>query len=74
MFTAVAPLGIALQNPRVHSRTFDRIRILALNGCTGDFLAPPDSTSTKALGPVVRSIVSLTSSLRGQLVKCFMTL
>ena len=26
------------------------------------------------LGPVIQSIVSLTSSLRGQLVKCFMTL
>ena len=26
------------------------------------------------LGPVVQSIVSLTSSLRGQLVNCFMTL
>ena len=26
------------------------------------------------LSPVVRSIVSLTSSLRGELVKCFMTL
>ena len=26
------------------------------------------------LGPVVQSIVSLTNSLRGQLVKCFMTL
>ena len=25
-------------------------------------------------GPVVQSIISLTSSLRGQLVKCFMTL
>ena len=25
------------------------------------------------LGPVVQSIVSLTSSLRGQLIKCFMT-
>ena len=25
-------------------------------------------------GPVVQSIVSLTSSLRGQLIKCFMTL
>ena len=25
-------------------------------------------------GPIVQSIVSLTSSLRGQLVKCFMTL
>ena len=28
----------------------------------------------RVLGPVVQSIVSLTSSLRGQLVKCFMTL
>ena len=28
----------------------------------------------KDLGRVVQSIVSLTSSLRGQLVKCFMTL
>ena len=26
------------------------------------------------LGPVVQSIVSLTNSLRGQLVKCFTTL
>ena len=30
--------------------------------------------STVHLGPVVQSIVSLTSSLRGQLVKCFTTL
>ena len=29
---------------------------------------------TSSLGPVVQSIVSLTSSLRGQLVKCFKTL
>ena len=29
---------------------------------------------SKNQGPVVQSIVSLTSSLRGQLVKCFMTL
>ena len=29
---------------------------------------------TKLQGPVVQSIVSLTSSLRGQLVKCFTTL
>ena len=27
----------------------------------------------KDLGPVVQSIISLTSSLRGQLVKCFTT-
>ena len=30
--------------------------------------------SIRYLGPVVQSIVSLTSSLRGQLVKCFTTL
>ena len=29
---------------------------------------------TEGQGPVVQSIVSLTSSLRGQLVKCFTTL
>ena len=29
---------------------------------------------TEQLGPVVQSIVSLTRSLRGPLVKCFMTL
>ena len=28
----------------------------------------------KEQGPVIQSIMSLTSSLRGQLVKCFMTL
>ena len=32
------------------------------------------SRGGKLLGPVVQSIVSLTSSLRGQLVKCFRTL
>ena len=31
-------------------------------------------TVSSLQGPVVQSIVSLTSSLRGQLVKCFMTL
>ena len=31
-------------------------------------------SSLGALGPVVQSILSLTNSLRGQLVKCFMTL
>ena len=30
-------------------------------------------TNLKELGPVVQSNVSLTSSLRGQLFKCFMT-
>ena len=31
-------------------------------------------TTNEDLGPVVQSIVSLTSSLRGQLAKCFTTL
>ena len=32
------------------------------------------TNSKDLLGPVVQSIISLTNSLRGQLVKCFMTL
>ena len=32
------------------------------------------TVSNRALGPVVQSIVSLTSSLRGQLVTCFTAL
>ena len=35
---------------------------------------PKNPFVSEALGPVVQSIVSLTSSLRGQRVKCFMTL
>ena len=35
---------------------------------------PSLNLTLKALGPVVQSIVSLKSSLRGQLVKCFTTL
>ena len=38
---------------------------------TNDFIK---LTNNRAQGPVVQSIVSLTSSLRGQLVKCFTTL
>ena len=40
-------------------------------------LSVKDSQAVNAkesMGPVVQSIVSLTSSLRGQLVKCFMIL
>ena len=37
-------------------------------------LNPVNNYDNTNLGPVVQSIVSLTSSLRGQLVKCFMTL
>ena len=33
-----------------------------------------DESNNKYLGPVVQSIVSLTNTLRGQLVKCFATL
>ena len=35
------------------------------------FTARKEDSSLTLLGPVVQSIVSLTSSLRGQLVKCF---
>ena len=41
---------------------------------TGFSLPKPSPKSMEDLDPVVQSIVSLTSSLRGQLVKCFMTL
>ena len=44
--------------------------------CTSAFVffmsLMPDRSAVQ--GPVVQSIVSLTSSLRGQLVKCFTTL
>ena len=40
-----------------------------------NFCIPPESNiQTTILGSVVQSIVSLTSSLRGQLVKCFTNL
>ena len=42
-----------------------------LNCFTGHGTANPEFI---VQGPVVQSIVSLTNSLRGQLVKCFMTL
>ena len=38
------------------------------------FVGTGETRGYPYLGPVVQSIVSLTSSLRGQLVKCFMTL
>ena len=42
--------------------------------CTVRLNKPLTNDFVKLLDPVVQSIVSLTSSLRGQLVKCFMTL
>ena len=39
----------------------------------GDLFGSAHSTNTTALGPVIQSIVSLTTSLRGQLVKYFTT-
>ena len=39
-----------------------------------DDLLNIDNPYFKGQGPVIQSIVSLTSSLRGQLVKCFTTL
>ena len=38
------------------------------------FIKRMNRLHAKVQGPVVQSIVSLTSSLRGQLVKCFMNL
>ena len=49
-------------------KIFSSLVLEELMECTFIFLY------CKHLGPVVQSIVSLTSSLRGQLVKCFMTL
>ena len=36
-------------------------------------MSPNDDIQVKLLGPVVQSIVTLRSSLRGQFVKCFWT-
>ena len=49
-----------------HRRSENLIQMY--NGCV------KHQTNVKQLGPVVQSIVSLTSSLRGQLVKCFLPL
>ena len=38
---------------------------------TGSLYLISEKNSSADLGPVVQSIVSLTSSLRGQLIKCF---
>ena len=38
------------------------------------YFSKSEVSGHNVLGPVVQSIVSSTSSLRGQLVKCFMTL
>ena len=42
--------------------------------CLGSYELVATKDYCKVRGLVVQSIVSLTSSLRGQLVKCFMTL
>ena len=44
------------------------------NLCTVNCLYLEVEAHLKLLGPVVQSIVSLTCSFRGQLVKCFTTL
>ena len=51
------------------------VHVLAF-GTPKFYIGPYDKIRRKLvnLGPVVQSIVSLTSSLRGQLVKCFTTL
>ena len=52
------------------SRWKDLLSYSQINSTVGFY----KRTSCSILGPVVQSIVSLTSSLRGQLIKCFMTL
>ena len=46
----------------------------ALNRITTVLRSHQDDFASAGLGPVVQSILSLTSSLRGQLIKCFTTL
>ena len=56
------------------THTGDHVNLRSLSSRYKDNKSPlPDSTLGH-LGPVVESIVSLTSSLRGQLIKCLMTL
>ena len=60
--------GSGLFNEKRHTDTIWSLFYCSLSlGLTVYFLVSD-------LGPVVQSIVSLTSSLRGQLVKCFTTL
>ena len=47
------------------------LRLATVDGSIKNFLKPNSLASD--LGPVVQSIVSLTSSLTGQLVECFTT-
>ena len=47
---------------------------LSCTSCTSLIKPKAEEITSKELGPVVQSIVSLTSSLKGQLVKCFTTL
>ena len=43
--------------------------------CQGHYLIQKlDNSEFEYQGPVVQSIITLTSSLRGQLIKCFTTL
>ena len=52
------------------------IQLMGCYSCSNLFYVCSIKVSSKLTyqGPVVQSIVSLTSSLRGQLVKCFTTL
>ena len=56
---------------KVKLQCFPKIRIEILNDILKD---RKKYTEKEDQGPVVQSITSLTSSLRGLLVKCFMTL
>ena len=59
----LAPLA---RNPKTSN---GYMKITTLEMSTGDKMVTSENP-----GPVVQSIVSLMSLLRGQLVKCFMTL
>ena len=81
-------LPIALRSPAISKETTGRNngnKFAAYNSAadaiktaerivSNSYSDQPAVRSSLAMGPVVRSIVSLTISLRGQLIKCLMTI
>ena len=64
-------------NSTVRKKYFDYVCSMKMQGYCDVFkgtLLRQTSPSVSILGPVVQRIVSLTSLLRGQLFKCFITL
>ena len=60
------------ENPNV--QRYAQQREISISRIMGDDILLPCVSIIFFPGPVVQSTVSLTSSLRGQLVKCFTTL